>query len=353
MTSRKVRTSLINLVIVGLLGMSLSAIAQEKFSGTVVDEFQNPLVTTLSVNGYTTTSQSNGTFSITVPKAPTYVMNAGALPYAPYSQVLTKGSGGFVVQLRQADVFVFNPNQGIDAIDRDGTELNIAANSVVDQNGNLATTQLILYLTSYTPQNMIGGDMNAINLMGQPRWLLSLGAAWFQIRDQAGNRYSLAPGLTARLAMPLPQGVQFSGQVPMWNYNPTTGMWRQAPVNGQTSSADGRGVSTAMVGSDDFWNFDIEKQEPACVKINVEAEEDKCVKIIVPLPYNRESTRPIEANSTLTLYNLPANTPVEIWVADDCNGPWTLLTTVNTGAPWGGTGSPSDPDDCNGQATVF
>lgn len=103
----------------------------------------------------------------------------------------------------------------------------------------------------------------------------------------------------------------------------------------------------------------LHKVNPACLRINLNAAAlppgtpvPVCLKLEIAIPGGGMQTRDIRVgDGTDVMYNLPSNANITVRqsAANGCpQPPVTTSVTVNTGAPWGGTGVPTSPTQCNG-----
>lgn len=306
----------------------------------------------ISINGAETQSDGNGNFEVSVPRADDnrYVINAEKAGYLSISQIhIGSAMENLTLEFKPAETFTVDPTQPIDVADSRGTQIEIEPNSLVDENGNPATENLTLSTYTYdlTNEEMVG-DMSGTNTEGEPVYMESEGAFYAEFTDDAGNEYNLADGAEAEISIPCeprPDEV-----LTVWSYNPETGLWVE---EGPTVIEDGR--CSAQVSHFSYWNFDYEKRTPACIKLEIEPsylEENKPVQIRAILQTNpvRVVDMSIEDQVSL-LYNLPTNTDVKLYLSPDYTN---AFATTNSGAAWGGVGTPASPyDACNGVAEIL
>ena len=115
---------------------------------------------------------------------------------------------------------------------------------------------------------------------------------------------------------------------------------------------DGRYV--AEVTHFSKWNFDWEMRDPACVKLDVDPDylaANTPLQVRAVLQTNPASVRDLSVTDAVNvLVNLPANTEVKFYLATDFSAPFA---TTNSGAPWGGVGTPAYPyDACKGVTEI-
>ncbi|WP_338867827.1 hypothetical protein [Myxococcus stipitatus] len=333
------------------LGSSASAQEYQRFAGKLSDRASSVgLAGTLTVNGVRKETNADGVFELYVPTATRYVVDAGLKGYIPTSLIYTVVPESLDVKLQRAEVYSVNPTQSISVTDSRGTRISIPAGSLVDAQGRPAPSPLQLQIYTYDLRNdQLVGDMSAIDSSGQTVTLLSVGALSVEFRDANGALYNLAAGRTASISLRADPGSTYSGSVPLWWYDQVRGVWVEEGAGTVTD-----GVATGQVSHFTVWNFDVKLAQPACIKVMFDP-----VYFYTPAPNGLGATANITMNligwpqsrsgvvttpGPHALYNLPPNANVEIRV----NGiPYAI---VNTGASWGGTGTPPFPyDACNGK----
>ncbi|MCP3168529.1 carboxypeptidase-like regulatory domain-containing protein [Myxococcus qinghaiensis] len=350
LSTKAVLRNLPSLVMALCLGLGSSVMAQEyqRFAGRLSDKNTGAaLVSTISVNGVRKATTSNGSFEIYVPTAARYVLDASLNGYIPTSLIHTSLPPEHLeVQLTKAETFAINPTQNVDVTDSRGTRITIPAGSLVDSLGRPAPSSVQLQLYTYDLRNeQMVGDMSAIDSNGQPVALVSVGAFSAEFRDSAGTFYNLASGRSAGISLRADPGSAFSGAVPLWWYDQTRGVWVEEGVGTVTD-----GVATGQVRHFTVWNFDIKLAAPACIKLAIDPTffyaslgGSANVRLnVVGTAQSRSGT--VTTPGPHATYNLPPHTNVEVFIN---NVPYGV---VNTGAPWGGTGTPTYPYDvCNGK----
>jgi len=257
------------------------------------------------------------------------------------------------------------------------------------------------------------GDMSAINQEQELVYLESYGTMFLSATDQGGNDLQLAPGAAVTLLAPVDKRREIEvEEIPLWSFDRESAMWRpldgmgkvfqgaaldqpEALGYGGHESPDPFAIAnevtsilpevanhwnctdfmttdpcipehckyvgtqgvTGEFGSLGFVNFDMEKTNPGCVLVdidegNVDTDEfPVCLRFEIPTaggPIVREDCM---GPSGTVLYNIPANTDIDISLlyTYGCPSGTGAGQTVNSGAPWGGVGAPSNPaGDCNG-----
>ncbi|MEM7536082.1 MAG: SdrD B-like domain-containing protein [Chloroflexota bacterium] len=343
-------------------------IAVDRWAGTIVDESGNPLNAVVRINGEAVRASDNGRFEVYVQRArdSRYVVNVEQFGYLPYSEVhVGVAIETLNIQLKEAqriDLVDEDGDGNVSVEDRKGTRIDININDLVDANGNPARVPLQLLIYSYDiREEAMVGDMGGLNAAGELVAMETYGAFYAEFSDAEGNVYNLADGATAQVSVPLVddilQGIELQNpgvqgaelrqhlSMPLWSYDAERGLWIE---EGQAALQNDRLVGEVPHFS--IWNFDVEKQEPACIRLTVDPvylalNSPIQVKAVLLSPTRVRNLSLTQ--TTNALYNLPANTNVEFYLPPTAPTPFA---TVNTGAPWGGTGTPPHPYDvCNGE----
>lgn len=356
-TKQRIRRILPPLILLmALLGLLLpsatnvfaAAPAQDRWAGAVSGVNGEPLMAAITINGTQVEAKEDGSFELYVPRADDnrYVINAEKFGYVPLSIVhVGNAIEELDLTLQEPERFEIDPEQAIEVKDRRGTAISIPAGSLVDADGKPAKGPLQLFVYTYdlTQEEMVG-DMSGINRDGKLVSMESAGAFFAHFSDDEGNKYNLAPDAQAQISIPVDQSARFPDAMPLWSYEKEKGLWIE---EGRAVQKGDRYVGEVSHFS--FWNFDVEKREPACIQLTVDPvylalNSPIQVKAVLNSP-----TRVRYLSITQTenvLINLPANSNVDFYMPPTAPTPFT---SVNTGAPWGGTGVPPHPyDKCNG-----
>ncbi|MGB0384511.1 MAG: pre-peptidase C-terminal domain-containing protein [Ardenticatenaceae bacterium] len=348
------------MLLLGVLLLSRTATfaqgEQDRWAGTVSNESGAPLTATVTINGVEAQASTDGSFELLVPRAEDsrYVINAESSGYVPVSQIhVGNAIEALNLTLKQASLFDVDPSQAVEVQDERGTQISLPANSLVDANGNPATSPLQLQVYTYDlTQEEMPGDMSALDSDGQPVALESAGVFFAEFSDASGNKYNLAPNTQAEISIPVDESAQWPDVIPLWSYDESRGLWIE---EGQASRVGDRFVGGVAHFS--IWNFDIKWGNPACIKLTVDAQylfeqmqnqnppnSGIKVRAVVQSPHRVRDLTIVQ--TTNALYNLPANAKVNFYMPPSSPTPFA---SVNTGAPWGQTGSPPHPyDRCNG-----
>ncbi|MCA9989580.1 MAG: carboxypeptidase regulatory-like domain-containing protein [Anaerolineales bacterium] len=305
----------------------------------------------ISINGVVAQSDANGAFELSVPRADDsrYVINAEKEGYLPVSQIhIGSALENLTLEFQPVETFTVNPAEGVAVEDSSGTQIDIAPNQLVDENGNPPAGDVTLSMYTYDLENEeMVGDMSGTNSDNEPVYMESEGAFYAEFTDEGGTEYNLADGATADISIPCeprPNEV-----LTVWSYDETTGLWvEEAPVviEGDRCSA--------QVSHFSYWNFDYEKRTPSCIKLQVEQsylDANKPLNVRAVLQTNPPRVIDFTVSEQVNvLINLPNNTDVVFYKAPDYTN---AFNTTNSGAAWGGVGTPAYPyDACQGGAEV-
>ena len=353
---------------------------QVVFSGRVKGsdgaELEGAMVT---VNGARTEAGPGGAFALTLERVDSYVLHIEAEGYAEIGKRVDLALAGNTWVLTRAARQIIDPTVDNVIVDdrpewleprdedrrRRPARVHLRANSLVDADGNPADTAagpFSAYIATIDPSSeTMPGDFGAINLDGDSRYLVSFGAVFIEVRDADGGKYNLAPGASAQLESPV-QDALLAGPVPpkmdMWTYDVKSGDWLQDPdpaeLVGTTYMAELTSFSTH--------NADVQKVDPACIRIVVDANVLALGNLIArvdvaiaPGDVRRYNVTVDDQNNVL--YNLPDNAPFTLELFQGVAPADSLIhgpVAGNTGSPWSATaGAPPYPyTDCDAAVTV-
>jgi hypothetical protein len=341
------------------------------FTGNVRDDGGSIVAgADVEVGGVTTTSNAQGHFSMTVPEANSYLLNISKMGYAEYSRRMRAPGKGQKHVLVKADAVPFDPTVDSTIVDRRPEWLNpclprascprIAGRVRIPANSVLLVPPPVGGLTAYIATidpstEALPGDQTATNSSSVPTALLSYGALFIEIRDAAGTKYNLAPGKSAQVDIPIQPNIKNNDSPPAamdaWKYHPDTGLWSER----SSSSVKNTDYYTVTVPNFSSQNADIEKQNPACLYIDLEDAAmlnafTMDVRLEVPVTVGgavRVYEEPLNVVRN-TFFNLPTNMPYTLEVRENLNGQVVLKQplTGTTGGAWGGVGDPglAEPD---------
>lgn len=337
---------------------------QERFSGKLLDENGRALAgATVSVNQVSAVSDEQGYFDITVDISPDsrYVLNAEKFGHVPHSSIYTgAGVTDAAITVRKAQMISLAP-ETTDFEDRAGTRIALSApmqDVLVDANGEPPKGLVLAQMHTFDiVEEGMFGDMEAVTTDGNLVALLSVGAVSVDFVDLEGNEYQLRPGASAQIALEVPPEVDYSGPIPLWHYDEEQGRWVE---EGEGMVQDGMAFATVYHFS--AYNFDAKVERPSCIKItttggNIGDQFNARIEVQTPPNENQQVFRnsrivTLDHGLNNALFNLPNNTDVKIFVPPSASEP--IVPAVNSGAPWGGTGSPlpNDIDKCNGSVIL-
>ena len=318
----------------------------ETFAGHVWDQSGTPLNDVdVSINGEQAATDMNGRFEIVLGTSDRYVIRVQEYGYVPLSQIrVGAGTSDLKLVVTPAQVIPIDPTQPVDVRDFRGTRIVLAANALVDEAGNPATEPLELHMHTYDlADEAMVGDMSAEDANGNRVALQSIGAFSADFTDEDGGRYQLAPGQTAQISMTLPGEMNFSGAAPLWHYDTERGLWIEDGVGVVQG-----GVAMGRVSHFSAWNFDLEFNTPACIRVELAAGLPSIeVRGKVPsLGSWTDHDFTLDSGNNV-IYNIPPNVQVELYLPVSAESPTYL---IDSGDPWGGEwGNPTAPyTDCLG-----
>ena len=321
---------------------------EELFAGTLQNFAGDKLVGTITINQKSITTSSDGAFSLLVPHAEKYVVNARSSGYLLSSDVYwRRGHGNLKIQLRPTEQFSFDAKMPLSQEDSRGTLIKLPADALLDANGQPPSGPVTLNMHTYNLlTERLVGDMSALETSGRPVALRSIGAVSAEFSDAQGNAYNLAPGKKATLSLRLPPGDSYKGSVPLWWYDTQQGVWR---AEGAATVRDG--LIMGEVSHFSQWNADFIVENSSCVQIKVDslwfrkhAEDDGNGQMSVTLEARIEErqtfVKELVVNSAAdyhVLYHLENFVHLRLHLPDG-----TFLYRINTDKAW--ERNPSEPD---------
>jgi hypothetical protein len=378
------------------------AAASKVFSGTVVDVAGQPIAQAqVTINGIARLTNTSGRYFVSIAEAKLgYRLDVRKNGYAPVTEFRLAGALDLVHTLRSGFTVGINPaipNTIVDATS--GIRVNVPANSL-RSNGGAPVGSVRFSIIAQNSQTM-PGDFTARNARGETVALISVGAATFQAVDGAGNTLGLVPGAALDVAIPVPASAGASMpdcvlkgtcRAAIWRFDPASALWVENPVsnprfgNGATlftvrgpvseneriDPADGLGT----------WNADVEFVNPACTVVEFTSMPLECFSPpgVVPEPgievaftqalagggTKSKTAAVLSSAAFLLLYNLRPNVAVDLSFTFPPGAPASCakylvidstpppnpgfpvysssggVTQLDTGAPWGGTGYPTN-----------
>ncbi|MEO8066481.1 MAG: hypothetical protein ABI599_02185 [Flavobacteriales bacterium] len=251
---------------------------EDDFAGRAIDKSTgmpvgNAMVT---VGGKNTTTDANGYFAVKAPMSDRYVLNITKPGYALCSRVVYAGLTGQTWKMVKAQEQSVDPAQDIVLVDgrkelekqkRKGATVKVPANSLVDKNGDKPTGMLTGYIATLNiGDSESPGDWGAKKAGGDETNLISYGATWVEFLDAAGNKYNLQPGAEAVVQQPSPDPMLPAAppSAKLWSYDESDGYWK---ISGSAQRVTGG--YAGKVSHFSTVNTDVEKDDPACLKILV------------------------------------------------------------------------------------
>ena len=237
-------------------------------TGQVVSLADNTPVSgaTVKTDSGTTTSATDGKFSISAPTGDRTVVRVEASGYAeafPVARVLSGQTTTLGVKLVPIGVTetVSVAVGGTVSVPNSPARVVIPSNSLVPADGGTPTGSVNVSVTPINPAeepSVMPGGFNGIAAGGgsvQP--IESGGAMQLDIRDSAGTRYDLARGSRATIRIPLAtQSPNPPATMPLWYFDETAGVWREegeATLQGTGSNRFYEGTVSRVV----YWNADL------------------------------------------------------------------------------------------------
>jgi hypothetical protein len=233
-----------------------------------------------------------------------------------------------------------------------GVTVEIPPNSIVDDNGNLATDPLKVTVATVdllSPQQMPGDD-SVLPSRGGGGYLESFGAGSFDLPPG----FKLKPGVTAKITIPVDRsrligGAGLPATIPFLTYDEQTGHWNE---EGTMSLVTVGGVKSYVGATTHFSPFNADN-----VKVNA-----SCIRVFSPtLPqsFDLEVSAPLggtgapkvvkkQVNQDISgenvIYNLPNNVNVTLAPMTQGATPQLLgFYIVNSGPPQSPNTAPNAP----------
>ena len=376
------------------------AARSEVFAGTVLDAGGAPISgARVTINGITRLTSGTGRYFLSVRTSRQgYRLDVRRNGYAPATEFLLAGALNLVHELESGFTQEMDPEKDNRVSEPDsGIVVSLPANSLRSNNG-APQGEVKLTIIPHSSQTM-PGDLTARNRKGEEVAMVSVGAVTLQAEDSEGNTLGLAPGAEIVVQLPVPESagknmpecvLSGSCRAAVWRFDPATALWiEQAEANpdfndnGTTFVAAGREDQT--IDPDDglgTWNADVEFVDPACTVVEFTSVPLDCFwPPGVPLEPGIEVgfTQALAGGGTksktadvlssaafVLLYNLRANVDVDLWFTFPAGAPAYCATNMSinsiptpnpgfpvytptggqtqldSGAPWGGTGYPTN-----------
>jgi hypothetical protein len=378
-----------------------SALTSQTFSGNVIDTKGAAVVgARVTINGITRLTGTSGQYAVVIDGSPSgYRFDIRKDGFGPVTEFRLAGELSLVHTVEAGFTTIIQPGVGTTVADpTSGIEVTIPANALRSNTG-LPVGDVRFTIIPHTSQTM-SGDFTARNAAAAPVALVSVGAVTLQAVDSQNTTLGLAAGATLDVKLPVPAAA--GGAMPscvldgscrtvIWRFNPASSLWIEQPVAAPTftpaATAFGiRGLENQTIDPADglgTWNADIEFTNPACTIISFPSVPLVCynpppgatpepgveVSFTQALAGGGTKSKTASVRSTakfLVLYNLRPNVDVDLsftfppGASVDCAGNMTITSTpapspgfpvfsatggatrLSTGAPWGGTGYPTD-----------
>ncbi len=213
-----------------------------------------------------TTTAADGKFSISAPTGDRTVVRveangfADAFPVARVTFGQTTNLGVKLVPIGVTET-VSVTSGGTVSVPNSPARVTIPANGLVPVAGGAPAGSVNVSLTPINPAEeprVMPGGFNGIAAGGgSVRPLESGGAMQVDVRDGAGARYTLAPGTTATIRIPLrTQSANPPATMPLWYFDDAEGVWREdgvATLQGTGANRFYEGPVTRVT----YWNADL------------------------------------------------------------------------------------------------
>jgi hypothetical protein len=236
-------------------------------SGQVVSAANGSAVAGASVTttAGSTTSAANGSFTVAAAVGDRAVVHVEATGFAeafPVARVTAGRTTNLGVRLVPTGVVtpVTIATGGIVTVPNSTAWVDLPPNGLIPKTGGAAAGTVNVALTPINPAvdvNLMPGDFNGISAGGgSPVPIESFGALLIDIRDNSGTRYTLAPGKTATIRIPLGTlSPAPPATIPLFFFDEDTGLWREegtATLRGTATNRYYEGTVTRF----SYWNAD-------------------------------------------------------------------------------------------------
>jgi hypothetical protein len=310
---------------------------------------------TVSVNRAIATTDADGGFYVFADPAERYVITIEQRGYQLLSEVVYGDVPDGVYELVRARMVTFEAEAGGLLIEPQGpwgpgAQIILEPGSLVRPNGTPASGPATAYIATVDlrdPADRFPGEYAGSDNGETPAGLVSVGAVDVQLFSGDGERLNIAPGreATVRIAVdPIQLGLAGTPTepppvVPIWFYNPKTGVWDR----------EGQGTLTGpfyetRVRHFSVINADITFTNPACLRVVTNTNFLRLpyrIRVSVPaVNPTRIITGTIDSFISAVTY-LPPFTPIKVEALDSAGNPiQTSARTVTTGGtsampgPW-------------------
>jgi hypothetical protein len=244
-----------------------SKTTQGTIYGQVVNEDGTPLADAnvrVGANSYTTdkdgifyfskiTTQQNATL-VTVTK------NNYFTGYRTLRIQTNKDHYAKIMMIEMKNAATFNSITGGTVNVNGGGTITFPANGIAYKsngtpyNGTVTMYSKWLDPTSNTLNQMMPGDLRAIDANNAEKILQTFGMMGVELFDNSGTALQIASGKTAKMSFPIPSSISVNApnSIPLWSFDAVTGMWKEegsATKQGSNYVGDVKHFS--------FWNCDV------------------------------------------------------------------------------------------------
>lgn len=375
------------------------AAASQVFSGTVTDAAGRPVAQAqVTINGIARLTNTSGKYFVSIAETKAgYRLDVRKNGYAPVTEFRLAGALNLVHTLQSGFTVGINPAVANEVVDpASGIRVKVPANSLRSNSG--APVGLVSFsILAHSSQTM-PGDFTARNAREATVAIVSVGAATIQAVDGAGNTLGLVPGAALDVAIPVPASAGASMpdcvlkgtcRAAIWRFDRVSALWIERPASaprfGMNASQFTVGGSQIVIDPADglgTWNVDIEFYKPACTVVEFSNVPLECFSPpgVVPEPGIGVSfTQALAGGGTTSrtfavqssaafflLYSIRPNVAVDLSFTFPPAAPASCAknliikstpppnpgfpvyspaggaTQLDSGAPWGGTGYPTN-----------
>jgi hypothetical protein len=298
------------------------------FSGTIIDELNKPVVSAkIEIAGKSVLTNINGTFSVGISKSSRYVMNISKAGFVPVSRIYNKEKNGVVWKIRRAFTATIDPTKLIRVTEplqgnRKGSVAVIQANNLINRRTRVtAVTPLQLSLATLNiSEGEMPGDNSAVSSTGRSVALKSYGAAFIEIRDEAGDFYDLIrTSKTNTLTLSVEPSMINTAPVtiPTWLYDPPRGIWSAAATAQLLSGTWQMPLPQAFA----IINADLEFTNPACIQVETDGVYTSTAGYKARFNFaGNAQTFDLPLDDTFTMiHHVPQNVQTTVTVFDGSN----------------------------------
>lgn len=195
-------------------------------NGSVVSNAQ------VRLNNHFTSTDTNGFFSVTTPaNEGNFLLTISAPGFASLYRNFTASSREQNYCLKPLSTLCTSwAGEEIDFVDLSGTTIHLQSNSLFYA-GAPYIGPICVSIAAFDPcssDSIYPASYAAINASNQPAMMLPAATALFQITDPAGQPLSIDPTKPATVKIPLGLACDTNNPAmqPLWDFDPTNGVWR-------------------------------------------------------------------------------------------------------------------------------